>query len=178
MGRGGGARCDLRGAPCAANPCHSLDCIRGRRKVYSLVHLLDIHFHCGSFTIKNAPIDNVFDNVRTHGNGDGTGQDQEGNPRVFLTRCLGQVPSLDIHLDHETRTWYLWNSIEVKSLRLDNSESVRDSLSRSEIQKRSRPQRNVAAYHAHIIAKLCEQGLRVQGFFFLGGVFFATNISM
>ena len=33
---------------------------------------------------------------------------------------------------------------------------------RSEIQKKSRPRRNVATYHAHIIAKLCEQGLSAE----------------
>ena len=89
---------------------------------------------------KSAPIDNAFEIVRpwgwdmsrTHGNGDGTGQIQHDSSRVFLTRCLGQVPSLDIHLDHQNRTWYLWNSIEVKSIRLDHSESVPDILSRSD----------------------------------------------
>ena len=105
-----------------------------------------------------------WDMSRAHGNGDGTGQAQQGSSRVFLrkqTRRLGRVPSVDIHLDHENRAWYLWNSIEVKSIRLDHEESINDSLSRSEI-KKSRPQKNIETYTRHIITKLCEQGLSAE----------------
>ena len=66
---------------------------------------------------------------RVFGNGNGTGQVTECDSKVFLKRCLGQVPSLSIHLDHESHSWYIWNSVEVKSLRLNSSDaSVQDSL--------------------------------------------------
>ena len=74
--------------------------------------------------------------------------------KVFLSRCLSQVAKPNIFLFHESRAWYLWT--------IPCDESVHDSLSQSEIRKGSRPQRNVADYHAHIVAKLCGQGLSAE----------------
>ena len=105
-----------------------------------------------------------WDMSRAHGNGDGTGQVQQGRSKVFIrkqTRLLGRIPSVNIHLGHENHAWYLWDSVEVKSIRLDHEESISESLSRSEI-KKSRPQRNIETYTRHIITKLCEQGLSAE----------------
>ena len=107
-----------------------------------------------------------WDTSQNHGNGNGTGH--VASYPTYIQRMSqrmsssGKVASLDIHLGHESHTWYVWNSAAVKSIRLDGSASLNGSCSRSEIQRTSRPQRNVADYHVHIIAKLCEQGLSAE----------------